>query len=83
LGRDLYQWAIGLQMDADGATVASGQPVATVTFYFVDGSEPRSASFVPAGPNFLAVVRNGRSEFLIARSKIQRMIRAFREAEGN
>lgn len=82
LGRDLYQWAIGLQMDADGATTASGEPVATITYYFTDGSDPRQVSFVPANANFLSVVRNGRAEFLVARSKIQRMTRAFQEASG-
>lgn len=78
--RKLFQWAIGLLFDAEGATRTTGEPVATITYYLNDGSQPRSVSFVPENANFLSVVRDGRAEFVISRAKIQRMIAAFREA---
>ena len=78
--RRLYQWAIGLMFDAEGATRTSGEPAATITYNFVDGSPSRSVSFIPENQNFHAVVRNGQTEFLIARAKIERMLAAFRQA---
>ena len=78
--RDLYQWIIGLQLDAEGGTVTEGTPVATITYYFSDGSRPRSVSFYPQSENFVSVVRGGETEFIMARSKISRMINAFEEA---
>lgn len=80
LFRDLYQWAIGLQLDAEGGTVTSGTPVATISYQFADASPSRSVSFYPQNANFLSVVRNGRTEFVISRAKVERMIAAFEQA---
>ncbi len=78
--RRLYQWAIGLMVDAEGATRTVGEPTATITYNFVDDSPSRSVSFIQENQNFHAVVRDGQTEFLIASTKIERMLAAFRQA---
>jgi hypothetical protein len=80
--RDLYQRVIGVQFDAEGDGGPQGTPVAEITFTFNDGTRPRSVSFYPVSENFLSVVRGGESQFIVARSKIERMISAFEEAAG-
>ncbi len=80
LFRDLYQWAIGLLFDAEAPeTPTYREPAVTVAYNLTDGSS-RSVEFVPYDSNFYAVFRDGRSEFLIARGKLDRMRRAFDEA---
>ena len=91
LFKDLYQWAIGLQFDAEIASseasgttpVAERDPIAD--WILLNNIDPGSlsVSFVPYNANFAAVVRDSVSEFLLARSKIDRMLEAFEEAAAN
>lgn len=84
LFKDLYQWAIGLQLDAEippAETADTTQtPLATITYFLNNDMEPLEVSFVPLNANFAAVVREGESEFIISRAKIRRMLGAFEEA---
>ena len=85
LFKELYQWAIGLQFDAEAppGAIPTGSPVATVTYFLNDGSEPRSASFTPHNTNAVFVVRDGRGEFIMSIGKIRRMLAAFRAAAAD
>ncbi len=81
----LYQWAIGLMFDLEiprDRTVAVGarEPIATIRYHLNTGSDPLVVSFEPYDANYAMVVRDGDAEFLIARSKLRRMLTAFREA---
>ncbi|MFW5788593.1 MAG: DUF4340 domain-containing protein [Spirochaetota bacterium] len=86
--KDLYQWAIGLQLDAEIAAdeipttdeLAAREPIVSITYNLTDDHGPLSVSFVPQNANFAAVVRDGRAEFLIARTKLRRLVRAFERA---
>lgn len=88
--KDLYQWVIGLQLDAeiDSASIpttdelASREPIVSITYNLNNEMEPLNVSFVPENENFAAVVREGRAEFLIARAKLDRLVRAFERAAG-
>ncbi|MFW5814433.1 MAG: DUF4340 domain-containing protein [Spirochaetota bacterium] len=88
--KDLYQWAIGLQLDAeiDAANIpttdelAAREPIVSITYNLNNEMEPLNVSFVPENENFAAVVREGRAEFLIARAKLDRLVRAFERAAG-
>jgi hypothetical protein len=88
LFKDLYQWAIGLQLDAEiqadeiptRTDLASREPIATITYNLNNGTEPLSVSFVPQNANFAAAVRDGETQFLISRAKLRRMVDAFAEA---
>ncbi len=81
----LYQWAIGLQFDAEigsSAGVGAREPLVTITYNLNNGMDPLVVSFEPYNANFATVVRDGEAEFLIARAKLQRMLSAFREASA-
>jgi hypothetical protein len=84
LFKDLYQWAIGLQFDAEieGNTAirTSGEPVATITYELNNGQGDRSVSFMPYNASYVAVSRDGEAEFIMSRAKTERMLAAFREA---
>lgn len=80
--RQLFQWAIGLMFDrevsADSAIVVGEQePIVTITYHLNIDAPPLIVSFEPYDDRFALVVRDGDSEFLIARSKLERMVRAF------
>ncbi len=86
LFRDLYQRAIGLQFDAEidltqapAATgeIAKREPDARIDYRLTDEVGTLTVSFVPLDANFAAVVRDGVSEFIIARAKLDRMLTAF------
>lgn len=78
--RDLYQWAIGLLMDTEAPDNPTyREPAVTITYSLTDGTS-KSVEFVPYNSNFYAVFRDGISEFLISRAKLDRMHRAFDEA---
>ncbi len=81
----LYQWAIGLMFDLEipgdrAIVVGAREPIATIRYHLNTGTEPLVVSFEPYDANYAMVVRDGDAEFLIARSKLQRMLTAFREA---
>ncbi len=86
--KDLYQWVIGLQLDAEIGVddipttdeLASRGPIVSITYNLNNDLGPLNVSFVPQNANFAAVVREGRAEFLIARAKLQRLVRAFERA---
>lgn len=88
--KDLYQWVIGLQLDAEieadniptTEALASRDPIVTITYNLNNDMDPLNVSFVPHNTNFAAVVREGRAEFLISRAKLQRLLRAFEQAAG-
>ncbi len=80
----LYQWAIGLMFDAEiprdrAVAVGSQEPIVTIIYNLIDAA-PLVVSFEPYDAIYAKVVRDGDAEFLIARSKLQRMLQAFREA---
>ena len=80
----LYQWAIGLQFDAEvgsSANVGAREPLVTITYNLNNGMDPLVVSFEPYNPNYATVVRDGEAEFLIARAKLQRMLQAYRDAQ--
>lgn len=74
LFRDLYQWLIGLQMDAEVGEPASGAPELSITYHLNNGGPAVLIEFVPQDSNYYAVYRGGESEFVVARSKIQRLL---------
>lgn len=83
--RDLYQWAIGMQFDAElppGATTASQEPLASITYFLNNDQTPLTVRFVPYNANFAAVVRGEVTEFIVSRAKVNRMLAAFEEAAG-
>lgn len=83
LFRDLYQWAIGMQFDAElpaGSTVTAGEPLASITYFLNNDQTPLTVSFVPFNANFAAVVRGDATEFIVSRAKVNRMLTAFQEA---
>ncbi len=88
LFKDLYQWAIGMQFDAEipaaeiptPAQVEAREPLASITYTLNNDMGPLTLSFAPLNANFAAVVRDGESQFMIARAKIRRMLDAFAAA---
>ncbi|MFW6288633.1 MAG: DUF4340 domain-containing protein, partial [Spirochaetota bacterium] len=88
LFKDLYQWAIGMQFDAEipasdiptPAQIEAREPLATITYTLNNDMGPLSISFVAQNANFAAVVRDGESQFMISRAKIRRMLEAFEAA---
>ncbi|MEE8441892.1 MAG: DUF4340 domain-containing protein [Spirochaetia bacterium] len=74
LFRDIYQWLIGLQMDAEIGEAASGAPEVSITYYLNTGAPAVLLEFVPQDSNYYAVYRDGVSEFVVTRTKIQRML---------
>lgn len=86
LFKDLYQWIIGLQFDAEipgaasGPVPTSGEALVTITYRMNGGLGTRSVSFIPFNDTFVSVVREGQSEFIMARQKVARMLNAFAEA---
>lgn len=81
LFRDLYQWLIGLQADADNEDPVPGTPDVTITYRLNDGSEDVRIEFVPHDANYYAVYRDARSEFLITRNKVRRMLAALADPQ--
>jgi len=80
LFRDLYQYSIGLLVDGEAEAPQYSNFVARIPYFLNEGSQPLSVEFVPYDSNYLAVYREGRSEFLISRAKVERTIEAFQEA---
>jgi hypothetical protein len=85
--KELYQWAIGLQFDVEMDAPRQGllerqDPLARITYNLMTDTQPLEVAFVPQSQNFSAVVRDGRAEFLIARAKLDRLVRAFERAAG-
>jgi len=83
LFRDLYSFAIGLQLDSDGATHSTGEPVLTINYYLIDQEEPLTLTLVDENANYLAVVRDGVAEFVMSRAKVERTLRQYAEAVAN
>ena len=85
--KKLYQEIIGLRVDSENdQRLAAGEPEIRVRFVFAT-SDRQQTSFglVPYDRDFYAVVRDGVSDFLIARSRVERMlaaVRAYARAEG-
>lgn len=74
--RDLYQWLIGLQMDAEIGNAASGAPDVTITYHLNTGGPDVLLEFVPQDSNYYAVYRDDVSEFVVTRTKIERLLAA-------
>ena len=72
--RDLYQWLIGLQMDAEIGEAASGAPDVSITYHLNTGGPDVLLEFVPQNSNYYAVYRDGVAEFMVTRTKIQRLL---------
>ena len=86
LFKDLYQFAIGLQFDAEIEGVENGPvridaaPIATLSYELNNGQGTRSVSVAPYTAAFGAVIRDGGAEFIVSQGKIDRMIAAFADA---
>ncbi|MBU8913239.1 MAG: DUF4340 domain-containing protein [Spirochaetales bacterium] len=74
--RDLYQWLIGLQLDAEIREPASGAPEVSITYHLNTGGPAVLLEFVPQNSNYYSVYRDGASEFVVTRTKIQRLLAA-------
>ena len=73
LFRDLYQWLIGLQMDAEIGAAATGAADLSITYTLNTGGPGARIEFVPQDSNYYAVYRDGVAEFVVARTKIERL----------
>ena len=80
LFKDLYQWLIGLQLDAEAPNPQRGPAAVTLQYNLNNGSAPVVLEFVPQDGNYMAAYREGTAEFLIARAKLNRMLQAFADA---
>ncbi len=74
--RDLYQWLIGLQLDAEIGEPASGAPEVSITYHLNTSGPAVLLEFVPQDSNYYAVYRDGASEFVVTRTKIRRLLAA-------
>ncbi|MFP4114407.1 MAG: DUF4340 domain-containing protein [Spirochaetota bacterium] len=87
LFKDLYQWAIGLQFDAEIPAGQSwrrdGRRLATITYQLNSEMGELTVTFPEHNANYAAVVRDGEAEFLISRLRIERMLDAFEEASAS
>lgn len=82
--KKLYQEVIGLRVDAENdRQLVAGEPEIRVSFVF-DTSDRQMISygFLPYNKDFYAVTRDGTADFLIARSRVEKMLAAVRAHAG-
>ncbi len=71
-----YQSLIGLMVEAENdQPVLNGKPDLITTYYLTQGSQREvEVKYIPYNQDFYTVVRNGRSEFVIAKDQVQQML---------
>lgn len=75
-----YQVVIGLLVDAESEKAVSGSPEVTTTFYLNKGDKKQQVvQYIPYDNNFYAVLKNGATEFVIAKDKVNAMLNASAE----
>ena len=82
--KKLYQEIIGLRVDTENdRKLAAGEPEIRVGFVFATSDRQKlSFGFLPHDKDFYAVVRDGTSDFLIARNRVEKMLAAVRAHAG-
>jgi hypothetical protein len=80
LFKDLYQWIIGLQLDAEAERTVAGTAEVGLTYNLNTGAGSTVIEFVPYDVNYYAAFRDGIAEFIITRAKVGRMLNAFADA---
>ncbi len=71
-----YQSLIGLMVEAENDwPVLNGKPDLVTTYYLTQGTQREvEVKYIPYNQDFYTVVRNGRSEFVIAKDQVQQML---------
>ena len=70
-----YQEIIGLTVDAENDKKLEDKPVISITYSLIKGSEKQEiVDFTPYNDQFYAVFRNGKSDFVITKDKVNKMI---------
>lgn len=76
--RSAYQKLIGLQVDSENDKNVSGTSEVSVIYHLNKGAEKLvTINFIPYNDEFYSVFLNGKSEFLISKSKVNDMVAAF------
>jgi hypothetical protein len=77
--KTLYQELIGLSVDAENDKKLEDKPEVSITYTLNTGSAKTvSVNFVPYNDQFYAVYRGGKSDFLIAKTSVNKMIDDFK-----
>ena len=70
-----YQEIIGLTVDAENDKKLKDKPEISITYSLNKGSKKQEVvDFVPYNDDFYAVFRDGKSDFVIAKDKVNKMI---------
>ncbi|MBU3199343.1 DUF4340 domain-containing protein [Clostridium estertheticum] len=70
-----YQEIIGLTVDAENDKKLEDKPVISITYSLNNGTKKQEIiDFVPYNDQFYAVFRNGKSDFVITKDKVNKMI---------
>jgi len=73
--RTQYQEIIGLTVDAENDKKSEDKPSVSITYTLNKGSKKQQVvDFVPYNDEFYAVFKDGKSDFVIAREKVDKMI---------
>ena len=77
--KTLYQELIGLSVDAENDKKLDVKPEVSITYTLNAGNEKTvTVDFVPYNDQFYAVYRGGKSDFLIAKTSVTKMIDDFK-----
>lgn len=72
--KKFYQEVIGLLVDSENDKKPQGTPEVTTTFYLVNNKIDKIEYF-PYNDDFYMVVKNGKSDFVIAKEQVQKMLK--------
>ena|ERR1035437_6185341 len=78
-----YQEIIGLLVDAENDKKLEDKPEVSITYSLNKGSKKQEiVDFVPYNDQFYAVFRDGKSDFVIGKDKVNKMITGLRNLKG-
>jgi hypothetical protein len=84
---ELYQRAAGLRFDAEAGDMEAvdelGSPIAEISYSVNDRTQPLTVRFHPHDSSSVVTERNGVVQFVMGRSKLDRLFEAFRSAAGS
>ncbi|WAM31343.1 DUF4340 domain-containing protein [Caldicellulosiruptor naganoensis] len=72
--RKFYQEIIGLLVDGENDKKPTGTPEVTMKFYLVN-KKVDVMEYIPYNDDFYMVVRNGKSDFVIAKEQVQKVLK--------
>lgn len=82
LFKTLYQWFIGLLVDAEVDSPADAEADLSITYEHNSDLPDVTLRFVPLDSNYYAVFRDGSADFKISRNKIRRLKVALEDPES-